>query len=68
MIPRNISRTVTDKTHSINRYGGRIFFEKGYQNNWDGTWEGKDLPDGTYFYMIEIDGEDTRTGYIQLNR
>lgn len=56
------------KVYVFNRWGERVYESENYQNDWDGTWEGKDLPDGTYFYMIEIDGEDTRTGYIQLNR
>ncbi|RMG84710.1 MAG: gliding motility-associated C-terminal domain-containing protein, partial [Bacteroidetes bacterium] len=51
-----------------NRWGERVFESENYQNNWDGTWEGKDLPDGTYFYILEIPGESTRTGYIQLHR
>jgi gliding motility-associated-like protein len=52
----------------FNRWGERVFESDNYQNNWDGTWDGKDLPDGTYFFMLEIDGADTRTGYVQLNR
>ncbi len=36
---------------------------------WDGTWDGRELPDGTYFYCIELPEElGVRTGYIQLQR
>ena len=52
----------------FNRWGNMVFEQSGYKGQWDGTWDNQQLPDGTYFYMIEIDGEDTRTGYIQLNR
>ena len=33
---------------------------------WDGTNKnGKPLPDGTYFYVIELDDE-TLTGWVQI--
>ncbi len=52
----------------FNRYGGRVFHTKGYQNNWDGTWEGEDLPDGTYFYYFEDGTGSTASGYVQIQR
>jgi len=33
---------------------GKIIFESiGYNNNWDGTYKGKQLPVGTYYYIIK---------------
>jgi gliding motility-associated-like protein len=28
----------------------------GYDNTWDGTFNGTVLPDGTYYYVLEIEG------------
>lgn len=35
-----------------NRYGGLVYQNKNYQNNWDGTYNGKPVADGTYYYTI----------------
>lgn len=35
-----------------NRYGGLVFTSKNYQNDWAGTYEGKAVADGTYYYSI----------------
>jgi gliding motility-associated-like protein len=35
-----------------NRYGNLVYRNTNYQNNWDGTYEGKALPDGTYYYVL----------------
>ena len=54
----------------FNRWGNRVFLKKGYTNadGWSGTWEGKHLPDGTYFYVIN-DGEGKQySGYVQIRR
>lgn len=40
-----------------NRNGVVVFNTTDYQNDWDGTWEGKPLPEGTYFYYIHCDSE-----------
>lgn len=53
------------------RWGNRVFYQKGYnnQNGWDGRWEGQDLPDGTYFYRIDLgNGAPPLSGYLQINR
>lgn len=36
----------------FNRYGAKVFESQDYRNTWDGTYNGKPLPDGTYYYII----------------
>lgn len=36
----------------FNRYGSEVYANNNYQNNWDGTYKGKPVPDGTYYYVI----------------
>lgn len=38
----------------FNRYGGKIFETGNYQNDWGGTYDGKPLPVGTYFYQLAL--------------
>ena len=54
----------------FNRNGFLIYHMKAYYTPWDGTFEGKKLPFGTYFYIIELSGLDHSklTGYIALLR
>jgi gliding motility-associated-like protein len=53
-----------------NRWGNEVYKVKNYQNDWQGTWKGKDLPDGTYFYWLRNDatGEILMTGNLQILR
>lgn len=47
---------------------GRILLEtENYQNDWNGTFEGEDLPDGDYYYQL-ICGENNTKGTITLVR
>jgi gliding motility-associated-like protein len=36
----------------FNRYGNTVYKNDNYNNNWDGTYNGKPVPDGTYYYTI----------------
>ncbi|MBC7536289.1 MAG: gliding motility-associated C-terminal domain-containing protein [Ferruginibacter sp.] len=36
-----------------NRYGSPVFEAENYQNNWEGTYKGKPLPDATYYFVID---------------
>ena len=51
-----------------NRWGIKILSQTGYQNNWDGQWEGELLPDGTYFYILKVGPSDRYTGYLEIHR
>ncbi len=37
-----------------NRYGSLVYHANDYQNQWDGTYKGKPLPDATYYYVLNI--------------
>ncbi len=37
-----------------NTFGQEIFFSKDYQNNWKGQYKGKNLPEGSYYYIIDL--------------
>lgn len=38
-----------------NRYGSKVFESQDYKNDWAGTYKGKPLPDGTYYYVINYE-------------
>ena len=38
----------------FNRWGNLVFQARDYQNDWSGTFNGRDLPDGVYFYFIYL--------------
>ena len=38
----------------FNRYGSKVYESKNYTNNWNGTFNGKPIPDGTYYAVIEF--------------
>jgi gliding motility-associated-like protein len=55
----------------FNRWGAEVYFKTGYTNSngFTGRWNGKELPDGTYFYVLDLkDGSRTLSGYIQIHR
>ncbi|TAK32706.1 MAG: gliding motility-associated C-terminal domain-containing protein, partial [Saprospiraceae bacterium] len=52
-----------------NRWGNLVFAAVNYQNTWDGKWKNQDLPDGTYFYYLDLgDGSKPLSGYVELHR
>ena len=54
----------------FNRWGNVVFESTGYLDPWDGTYNGEDLPMGTYFYRIELNDEEgtVYTGPISIIR
>jgi gliding motility-associated-like protein len=40
------------KVSVYNRYGAAVYENQDYKNNWNGTYKGKPLADGTYYYII----------------
>ena len=58
-------------TYSImifDRWGVEVFASTHRRQFWDGrTTSGEILPDGTYFYVIKVDGVETK-GFVTLLR
>lgn len=53
----------------FNRWGNLVYFKKGYNNTWDGKADGsaKTLPEGTYFYILDLgDGSKKTSGWLYL--
>ncbi len=38
----------------FNRWGESLLYSKGYTQTWDGRYKGKELPVGTYYYIIDL--------------
>jgi gliding motility-associated-like protein len=52
-----------------NRWGQLVYRSEGYLENWDGTDGDKDLPVGTYYYIIDLgEGVEPITGPLTLMR
>jgi gliding motility-associated-like protein len=54
-----------------NRWGSLLYSSKGYDSdtNWDGTYQGKDVPVGTYYYIIiPYPGAEPITGHVTIIR
>lgn len=55
MLIQGIQGIVDNEVSVYNRWGSRVFRARDYQNDWDGTFNGRDLPDGDYYLTI-VDG------------
>jgi gliding motility-associated-like protein len=56
-----------------NRWGDQVYYSGlGYQNDWNGTWDKKNvlLPDGTYYWIVKFNDGLTRdrAGYVTILR
>ena len=53
----------------FNRWGQLVFESYGYENEWDGrAMFGRDLPDATYFYVLNLTSDRTYNGHVILKR
>lgn len=65
--PANTNNTLT----VFNRWGNPVFNADNYGAGtwWNGTWNnGEALPDGTYYYVLDIEGQDIIKGFIEITR
>jgi gliding motility-associated-like protein len=55
----------------FNQWGDTVFHNNQYDNlnGWDGNFNGQPLPVGTYYFVIQIFGEEKpRSGFILIQR
>jgi gliding motility-associated-like protein len=68
----NIDALVTYPGSSIlifNRYGQQVYQSTGYARPWDGTYNGSPLPQGTYYYIIDLKNNTPKlTGWVLIVR
>jgi gliding motility-associated-like protein len=67
---REIDRYLNNQVWIYTRTGQEIFSAKPYGNNWNGIFEGTDLPEGSYYYRIDLNGNQTVDfeGWLYLTR
>jgi len=64
-----LSRFPANRLTVFNRWGNQVYDAQPYENNWDGTSLGRELPDGTYFYVFDRgNGEELLKGYLMIIR
>jgi gliding motility-associated-like protein len=60
------------KVSVYNRWGGLVYHSDNYNNDWDGNYDSKQLPDATYYYVIQVLYPDGRqqelTGNVTIMR
>lgn len=52
----------------LNRWGQEVFSSSDYENDWGGTWDGKPLQEGTYYYIIKCIEGSVFKGPINIIR
>lgn len=63
----NIYKYPNNKLEVYNRYGKLVFKTSSYKNNWDGQAFGEPLPEGTYFYVLDLgDGKGKKHGDVTI--
>ncbi len=67
---REIDRYPNNQVWVYSRTGKLLFEAKPYQNNWSGDSQGEDLPEGSYYYRIDLDGNGSIDfeGWLFLTR
>lgn len=70
-IVKNIERYPNNAVRIFDRDGRVVYSKLGYDNSWNGMFNGDPLPEETYYYILYLDsdkGEDQLRGYISIVR
>jgi len=67
---KEIDRYPNNQVWIFTRTGYEVFNTLNYRNDWSGTKDGTPLPAGSYYYRIDLDGNDTIDfeGWLYLTR
>ena len=53
----------------FNRYGTKVYSKSNYTDEWHGQSDSSnELPDGTYYYVVEFNDSPVKTGWVYINR
>jgi gliding motility-associated-like protein len=57
------------KVEIFNRYGTKVYSKSNYTDEWHGQSDNSnELPDGTYYYVVEFNDSPVKTGWVYINR
>jgi gliding motility-associated-like protein len=63
------SKVPTNTISIFNQWGDEVYHASPYNNDWEGTFAGEDLPAGTFFYILDLhDGQEPMTGFFVIQR
>ncbi|SHG65160.1 gliding motility-associated C-terminal domain-containing protein [Pedobacter caeni] len=66
-IVKNINLYPNNELKIFDREGRVVFSMFGYDNSWDGMFNGNPLKEDTYYYILTIDsGKSRKTGFISI--
>jgi len=51
-----------------NRWGSLIYNATDYQNDWDGTYNGNNVPAGVYYFIVKVSDDEVYTGSLTVLR
>lgn len=52
----------------FNEWGAELYKAAPYNNDWDGYYNGKALPVGTYFYILRLSDQEILKGFIMIEQ
>lgn len=65
----NIEQYPGNELMIFNRWGNLVYQKTNYDNTWEGyNYDNQKLPDGTYFYLLDLGSGEPISGPLQLNR
>jgi gliding motility-associated-like protein len=65
---KNIEQYANNSVQIFNRWGKEVYSATGYNNDTK-KFDGKDLPDGVYYYIVDLsDGKTPLTGTVNIHR
>lgn len=67
-IVENIELYPDNEVKIVDRLGKLVYSKKGYTNDWNGYYNGKPLPEGTYYYTIRYGYDIPMIGFITIIR
>lgn len=65
---RNINKYIDCELVVFSRSGQEVFRAKPYENNWDGTYKGRPLAQGDYYYILKYSDGKIKKGALRIIR
>lgn len=65
----DLSNLNVQKLQIYNRYGLEVYSKSDYTNEWTGkSNSGDELPDGTYYFVVQYTNGKSKTGWVYINK